>query len=243
MKCIGTMALHTSAEIEKSFVSIGFETLDRDTFNAEKCYEPLSKTGIKHARCQTGWIKCEKEKGIYDFEWLDNITDNLLRAGVKPWFCVTYGNPLYMKDKHDPSCVGCVPLLYGNEATEAWLNYSRRLAEHFKGRVTHYEIWNEPDGPQFWYPGICDAQMYAQLVKITGNAIRSVMPECKIGACLSCFNFDYLDKFASSISDKDIDFISVHTYGICPELNYNENIENMRRILKHYGLGDVEIWQ
>lgn len=78
MKCIGTMVLHASAEIEKSFVCIGFETLDRDMFDAEKCYGPLSQTGIKHARCQTGWIKCEKEKGVYDFEWLDKIVDNLL---------------------------------------------------------------------------------------------------------------------------------------------------------------------
>lgn len=243
MKCIGKMALHTSAEIEKSFVSIGFETLDRDMFNAEKCYGPLGQTGIKYARCQTGWIKCEKEKGVYDFAWLDDIVNNLLKEGVEPWFSVTFGNPLYMDNISNPACVGCIPILYGDEAMEAWLNYARRLTEHFKDRVTHYEIWNEPDCNQFWYPGTCDAAMYARVVTETGSAVREVMPECKIGACMSRFNFDYFDKFASSISDGDIDFMAVHTYGICPELNYTENIKNMRRILKRYGINGVEIWQ
>lgn len=243
MKCIGKMALHTSVEIEKSLVSIGFETLDRDLFNAEKCYKPLGQTGIKHARCQTGWIKCEKEKGVYDFAWLDNIVNNLLGEGVKPWFSVSFGNPLYMDNVSNPPCVGCVPILYGDETKEAWLNYVRRLTEHFKDRVTHYEIWNEPDNNGFWYPGKCDPVMYARMVKETGGEIRKIMPDCRIGACMSRFNFDYFDKFASSLSDGDIDFMAVHAYGLCPELNYAENIKNMRRILDNYGIGGVEIWQ
>ena len=105
--CIGKIKLHTSKEIEKTPVSIGFECLDREVFDPEKCYDLLGKTEIKWARCQTGWNRCEKEKGVYTFEWLDSIVDNLLQRGVQPWFNVGFGNPIYMPDVPNPTGVGC----------------------------------------------------------------------------------------------------------------------------------------
>ena len=76
MKKIGKLKTYKSSEIKDSYISIGFECLDRELFKAEKCYEPLGKTGVKYARCQTGWCRCEKEKngkirvrsmGFFDF--------------------------------------------------------------------------------------------------------------------------------------------------------------------------------
>lgn len=47
---IGKLKTYTSPEIENSCISIGFECLDRDLFDAIKCYDHLAKTGVKHAR-------------------------------------------------------------------------------------------------------------------------------------------------------------------------------------------------
>ena len=152
MKKIGKLKTFKSSEIKDSYISIGFECLDRELFKAEKCYEPLGKTGVKYARCQTGWCRCEKEKGVYDFKWLDDVVDSLLANGVQPWFNIGYGNPIYMDDIKGPAAVGCVPLYYGEETLEAWCNYVAALTKHFKDRVTHYEIWNEADIGSFWYP-------------------------------------------------------------------------------------------
>ena len=65
MKLIGKFKKFSSKQIEKSYVSIGFECLDRELFNPDKCYDLLAESGVKHARVQTGWIRCEKEKGVY----------------------------------------------------------------------------------------------------------------------------------------------------------------------------------
>ena len=110
MKKIGKLKTYTSKEIETSYVSIDFSCLDRELFNPDKCYDLLAETGVKHARCQTGWARCEKIKGVYDFTWLDLIIDNLLSRGIQPWFNVGYGNPIYMADAPNPTAVGCVPL-------------------------------------------------------------------------------------------------------------------------------------
>ncbi len=240
---IGKMKLLDSNANKDSLVSIGFECLDRDMFNAEKCYAPLGLTGIKHARCQTGWVKCEKQKGVYDFAWLDSVSDNLAARGITPWFCVGYGNPLYMDNIPNAAAVGCVPTLYGKETLQAWKNYVRALAEHFKSRVTHFEIWNEPDNAQFWHPAKPNARQYAELVSVTGKILREVIPDCRIGGCVSGFYFDYIEQFAQSISAGDIDFFTYHAYAKSPENNYLENVKYIRRIFNEYGLGNVELWQ
>ena len=111
MKKIGNLRIYASGEIEKSKISIGFECLDRELFRPEPCYDPLQKTGVKYARCQTGWARCEKLRGVYDFSWLDAVVDNLSSRGLEVWFNVGYGNPLYMKDIPNKTGVGCVPIL------------------------------------------------------------------------------------------------------------------------------------
>ena len=45
--------------------------------------------------------------------------------------------------------VGCPPI--GTEAEmEGWLNYVTAVARHYAGRLSLYEIWNEPDGWWSW---------------------------------------------------------------------------------------------
>ncbi len=244
MKKIGTLKLHTSAEIASSRVSVGFECLDRDLFNPEKCYEPAGKSGIKHARCQTGWAKCEKEKGVYDFSWLDSIVDSLLARGIRPWFCVSYGNPVYMPDALTPAAVGCAPLLYGEEVVEAWKAYVHSLAEHYRGRVTHFEIWNEPNLRAFWYPSEPDGAQYAQLLTLTGRVIRQVIPGAQIGGVVSRYAVDrFLEDFCAAVDPDDIDFFCYHAYSLRPEENYIESIRALRECFDRFGLGHVELWQ
>ncbi len=238
MKHIGKIRTLDSIENTHtdSMVSIGFECLDRDMFKADKCYGPLAASGIKHARCQTGWCKCEKEKGVYDFGWLDDVVDNLLSRGVAPWFCVGYGNPIYMDNIPNEWAVGCVPMLYGYDVMEAWKGYVKALAEHFKGRVTHFEIWNEPDNEHFWHPEKPDAKQYASFVAITGNVIKDVIPDAKIGACVSGFYFDYIEKFAQSISSASLDFYCYHAYSKSPENNYTENVSYIKMLFQNTDL-------
>ena len=95
MKRIGSLAVPKSAELpDSSNASIGFECIDRGLFDPDRCYDTLADTGIKWARCQTMWSRCEKEKGKYDFAVLDGIVDNLTKRGIRPWFSVSFGNTL-----------------------------------------------------------------------------------------------------------------------------------------------------
>ncbi len=104
----GTLKGIPSKESKAEWLSSGFETLDRELFDPETCYDLMGQSGIRKARCQSGWAKCEKEKDVYDFAWLDRVVNRLTEVGITPWMDLTFGNPLYTPSKH-PSAVGCPP--------------------------------------------------------------------------------------------------------------------------------------
>lgn len=182
-KFLGLLKTKTSSEIRKSIVGVGFETLDRETFDPETVYDVLGESGIKHARVQCGWRKCEKKPGVYNFSWLDGIVDNLLRRGVEVWLQLSFGNPLYtpnskydaFKKEHpgeEPvsgflrGFVADTPFYHGPEAMNSWLRFVSALTEHYRNRIRDYEVWNEPDGNFFWainsvppYSGISPEEM------------------------------------------------------------------------------------
>ncbi|MFW5914935.1 MAG: beta-galactosidase [Planctomycetota bacterium] len=82
----GTISPSHSEDIPASRLGIGFECLDRQMFDPERTYDRVGELGVKWARVQTGWARCEQQKGEYDFGWLDDIVDSLLERGVQPWF-------------------------------------------------------------------------------------------------------------------------------------------------------------
>lgn len=244
MQKIGKLSVIPSAGIDDSMLSIGFECLDRELFSPEKCYDLLGQSGVKWARVQTGWSRCEKIKGVIDFTWLDGIVDNLLMRGVKPWFNVGFGNTLYMDGvpEYNPTAVGCVPLYFGEECVEAWKRFVRELAEHFRGRVGFYEIWNESDITPFWFPETPDPAKLAELVVLTGDIIRKADPDAKIGADTCDINFGYTEGLLRGLPKGYLDFFCFHWYRICAERNYEESVRHLRRIFDRNGFENTELW-
>ena len=77
LKKIGKVRAFSAGEVDHSRVGIGFEKLDRAVFDPEKAYDKVAALGVKWTRIQSGWQRTETEKGVYHFEWLDDIVDNL----------------------------------------------------------------------------------------------------------------------------------------------------------------------
>ena len=242
MKCIGRLQHLSSGEIALSRIGIGFECLDRELFRPEPCYDPAAAAGAKYARCQTGWARCETKEGAYDFAWLDAVVDSLRARGIEVWFNVGYGNPLYMKDIPNKTGVGCVPLYFGEKCLAAWKRYVSALAEHFSGRVTLFELWNEPEADHFWYPEAPDPAAYASLYALTAKEIKKHIPEAKFAATVaSGFDFDFIEKMLTAMQGMQVDFFAYHAHSRLPEVSfgrggsYLENVAHLRRLLDGAG--------
>jgi len=269
---IGKAPYRKSIDIKASMLGIGFETLDRDTFNPDDTYELLAESGVKWGRCQTGWLKCEKEKGVYDFAWLDAVVNNLLKIGIQPWFSVSFGNPLYTPveeyasyAKNHPGekipgrvrgYVGEVPLYHGKEAVRGWKSYVAAMAKHFKGRVTHWEIWNEPNCSGFWcfkgkppYPEMdhgasvakCAAD-YVELVRISAAEIHAIIPNAKIIGVVADPCCAYVRELGASNLADHVDIFSYHLYDGSTEYYTREKVEFCKAIINKPGR-KIEFWQ
>ena len=265
---IGYMPQVVSANIPSSPLGIGFETLDRDTFDPETIYPFLKYSGVKHARCQSGWFKCEKVVGKYDFAWLDKIVDGLQAIGIQPWLSLSFGHPEYTPcEAYDKAWqegsgkpprwgfargyVAQVPLYYGEKGIKGWTNYVAALVEHFKNRVFEYEVWNEPEG--FWQhngkhvkeegKGTKEiARDYAELVRITAEVVRSIQPEAKIIANFSHTATGYIAEIGRLKLGEIIDVAAYHFYGFAPEFMLRERVDHLRSNLSVPGK-KLEIWQ
>lgn len=239
---------------KRSPVGIGFEMLDRELFDPGRAYDAVDEGLFSHARCQTGWSRCEKQKGVYSFEWLDSVVDNLSARAIEPWFNVGFGNVLYMQGCHTKAAVGCVPLYYGEECLRGWTNFIKALAARYRERVHHWEIWNEPDIESFWQPEKPSAKEYARLVEMTSGIIKGVIPDAKIGACVSVVLNKWLEELIPLVADK-IDFFCIHPYNTIPEMargeqrnpdgtacDFTGQIEIVRGLFAKAGNGKVELW-
>ena len=230
---IGQVQPKSSKEIKFSKVGIGFEKLDRDAFDPEKAYDKVAEIGVKKARIQSGWAKCEKEKGIYDFAWLDSIVDNLYDRGIEPWICLCYGNPVYTEAaKQVFGAVGCPPI-FTEEEKQAWINYTKAVVERYKGKVNYYEVWNEPDGQWCWKHGQNSKEL-GEFTIATAKAVKDVNPEAKtIGGVICYHTLDFLNGALKTGMGEYLDFISFHEY-TADETNVFEKVESFLALAKSY---------
>ena len=171
LKQIGCFAVRHAKDIESSMWSVGCETMDRDYAVFDNYRDYVGELGVKHGRLQSGWAKTEKEKGVYDFEWLDAHVNGLREMSVAPWMCICYGNPIYGSNLRLGS--NLKELTGSAEAMDAWLKYVEALITRYKDTVKAWEIWNEPYSQE-------NQEVYAQLIIPTAEVIRRIQPDSTI---------------------------------------------------------------
>lgn len=233
---IGRIALKKPSALAKSPFGIGCETLDRELWEPEEVYPWMTDLPVKWARLQTGWARVEREKGKYEWDWLDKAVDGLLERGIQPFFNVSYGNPNYTEGgaRYHP---------LANEASvAAWKRFVEAMTVRYRDRISHFEIWNEPNLSGFWQPDDPNPRLYVHLVAETAPIIRRQAPEAVIiGGVVSRLPADYIrEMFEAGLADF-IDIFSFHPYGTVPEY-YVPSVRVLRRLIDRYN-PDIPIWQ
>ncbi len=242
LKKIGNIVPKASKDVAFSKLGIGFEKLDRNVFDPEKAYDKVGAIGIKWVRIQSGWARTEKQKGVYDFEWIDSIVDNLIARGLVPWVCLCYGNALYNEEaKIHFGAVGCAPI-HNKEQKQGWANYVSAFAEHFKGRVEYYEVWNEPDGDWCWKSG-ANGREYGEFVVATSKALKKADKNAKvIGGSVCKREISFLNEAFRAGMAKHIDAITFHEY-TADESSVSEKVNTLHGLVRCYTKKNIEIIQ
>jgi hypothetical protein len=212
---LGKIKPRHTKDIPTSNWSVGGETMDRDYVEYESYKHYLGPLGAKLIRLQGGWAKCEKQKGVYSFEWLDHVIDDVISQGVLPWLQTSYGNPIY-EGGGTINLGGGMP--QSDEALEAWDNWVFELSKRYKDKVKVWEIWNEPD-----LHGKGNPIAYAKLYVRTAEIIRLNIPDAILYALAGSEISDYyfIEPFLMYIKEQGkfhlIDYTTFHGYQMNPD--------------------------
>ncbi|WP_298435373.1 glycosyltransferase [Geobacter sp.] len=190
------------------------------------------------------WRDIEPSKGLWRFDKMDQLLSLADKNKVEP-LIVLGVTPQWASSRPNE------PFVYGaGGAAEPydirdWENYVRKLATRYKGRIHHYELWNEPKYSDFesvkgaFYTGTLDS-----LVKLACSAYR-VLKEVDPNNQLLTPGFtgasDRLDKFLSNGGKECSDIVAFHFYTATPE-KMLERVRDVQQVMKNNGVADRELW-
>ncbi len=227
LKQTGWLVTKSSKEISGSSWSVGCETLDRDYAKFSLYKDYVGELGVKRGRLQSGWAKCEKEKGKYNFLWLDSCVYGLHEMGVQPWICLCYGNPIYGSDIK----LGA-KIFTDEKSMAAWCKYVEATVTRYKDVVREWEVWNEPNLGNGGY------EEYAALLMRTVDIIKKVQPDSKVmGFSLAGIPLQFTEEVfkilkANNKLDK-VDILTYHPYSPNPDDSYAA-VEKLEAIKNSY---------
>jgi len=136
------------------------------------------------------------------------------------------------------------------EHLDLWGDFVTATVEHYRDRVKHWEVINEP--PFFWwYPTSGDEnalrrrapiRYYADLLQVTAARVRSADPEAKIVIGSGFSDGLFLSKLYELGCKDAFDIASVHYLGCRHPDAFAAGVRRLRQVMAAHGDGDKPIW-
>ena len=198
-------------------------------------FELMNVLGVRWILHTFTWNRIEREPGLWDFQYFDEIVDMAGQAGIKTLGLLAYSNNYLHADGKRRNYIppDKIPL---------FLEYVRRTVEHFRGRVDAWCIWNEPNTNHFWKG--TDAEFY-ELARRTADVVREVDSEViLLGGGVNRGIFGLQKKFINGLfksgaMDK-VDAVALHPYELNP-VRAARLYDKFRKLMKPWGFED-KIW-
>jgi hypothetical protein len=204
------------------------------TPNLARNLEVLSECGVKWIRGWWGWGMSEKERGQFDWSEYDRQLATVEGAGMRLMPILLRYYPSLEQAWAGPTDEIQRPPY----KMEEWSAFVRQVVGRYRGRISAWEVWNEPEmsGPD-WTP-----ELYASLLRATSAPIREVDPKAAIVG-FAGVEPPYMASTLAFGVGPTMDVVSEHSYSQLgqPEAQLPPRTETVRAVLAAHG-GDKPIW-
>jgi hypothetical protein len=153
----------------------------RAYYNREKALDHAERLQVTWIRANLLWSsvvgrQARKKKApkrvTYDWRLYDDLVNSAAARGIHVQLAITGPAPRYATgDRH----VGVK-----NVNSKRYAQFAQATAQHFKGRVTRYSIWNEPNHKGWLQPVRRAATLYRSMYKRGYRAIKAVDPGAQV---------------------------------------------------------------
>jgi hypothetical protein len=218
----------------------------------------MSAAGIGWVRLNWSWKDFQPQEGEFHFEQFDTVAEMAAEHGIHLLPILT-AVPAWASTAPEALIAergNLAPVdRYRPRDLDEWLTYIHTVVERYDGdgiddapgspRVTHWEVWNEPNLALFW-PPIPDAAEYVSLLAATHTEIMTADASATVVlGGLSGADAGYLQAIYDAGGAPFFDVMSIHFY-IHPTLGSISGLQNAltstRDLLAANGDAEIPIW-
>ncbi len=194
---------------------------------ADKHVENAQKNNIKILPVLGGWGMDDRSK-IKTWSWKEYPDWLINRGTIQPAFHKYFakrGHQLFLPRMED------------------WVHFIKAIVSRYKGKITHYEILNEPN--LFMPP-----KEYVKYLKAAYETAKSVDPKCKIvGVCttgdLGGDTVGFLEKCCKLGVLNYLDIVSFHPYNSRlsgSSISAQSAITDLKKLITLHGKKKIQLW-
>ncbi len=194
----------------------------------------MKEAGVGWVRMDFLWNDLEPEAGRFDFARYDATVNALSKNGVSVLGLLCY-NAGWSNKKWNAA-----------PDRARFVAYAQATVRHFKDRVRHWEVWNEPDVATYWDPQD-GMKSYGALLRETVAAIRKEDPAARVlMGGLATPAGDALDRLYREAGKEAFDAVNIHPFidplRQDPLVALKEVVDKVRKTMESHGDGAKEIW-
>lgn len=123
---------------------------------------------------------------------------------------------------------------------DEWRHYVRTVAERYRGRIRHWELWNEPDNRVFY----TSTRPLAELARAASEELKAVDPQNVLlsPGFTQSTGLLALHRFLEQGGGRWVDAVGFHWYYDAQPEKLAALIHNVRQAMRAHGVGDKPIW-
>ncbi|TRW80542.1 hypothetical protein FK535_19345 [Mycolicibacterium sp. 018/SC-01/001] len=208
-------------------------------------FDAIARTGASWLRILIDWNRVEPTKGHFEFGKLDAIVASAQRHQLS-----LLGLIAYTAQWARPP--GSFFTSYPSDPT-TFATFATVVVDRYRDRISRWEIWNEPNLPQFTGLNAAGGDAYATLLKATYPAIKALQPNSTVVAAGLSRSLGtaappaFLQQMYAAGAHGFFDAAAAHPYvfpagiGADPEHGWSD-VERMHEVMAAYGDGEKAIW-
>jgi hypothetical protein len=183
-------------------------------------------------RIDLNWFNVEGAQGKEDWSVIDAVVDAARSRDLQVLGVIGYG-PSWASagDKQGDGSINDVP------KPGTYADFVARVVQRYQGKITHYELWNEPNLEEFFEGTPVD--YLDRVLKPGAAAVHGGCPSCKVlapGIASIGKEYDaWMDAVLAAAKD-DIDIVSGHIYAGFPadDPNAGKTSDSFFNRLEHH---------